>query len=194
MFDLARDEIEEPLAHARRGDEQPPEGRHFGTAGEVMEQADHVGRDHRVARQQPDVRVQPRRADVVVAGADMRVAAQPPRFLADDERDLGVRLERQAAHRDVCAGALELRCPMQVALLVETRLQLDDAGHLLARFRCLDQRANEGRVVADAVNRHLDRDGARVVRGGLDEPVDALVEAVEGMMNEQITGLNGLED
>ena len=52
---------------------------------------------------------------------------------------------------------------MQVALFVETGLQLDDAGHLLAGLGGPDQRADEGRVVADAVHRHLDRNGARVV-------------------------------
>ena len=69
---------------------------------------------------------------------------------------------------------------MQVALLVEPRLELDDARHLLAGFGRPDQRADERRVVADAVDGHLDRERPRVVRGRLDEALDAVLKLSYG--------------
>ena len=56
----------------------------------------------------------------------------------------------------VCAGALEFSRPVQIALLVEARLDFHDAGDLLAPFRRAYQRFDEGRVVADAISGHLD--------------------------------------
>ena len=177
-----------------RGDEQPIEVRRLGAARQVVEQADDVGGERRIAGQETDVGVEASGSHVIVPGADVRVGAEARAFLAHDQRDLRVRLERQVADGDVGAGALELGGPVQVALLVESRLQLDHAGDLLAGFGGADQRAHERRVVADAIDGHLDRHRLRVVSGRFDELLDAVLEALVGMVHEQIAGLDHVED
>ena len=91
-------------------------------AGQVVEEVGDVGGDVGPAREQAGVGVQPRRARVVVAGADADVAADAAVLAAHDERALGVRLERGEAVHDVHAGALERACPADVARLVERAL------------------------------------------------------------------------
>ena len=136
---FAGNQFDEAFAHARRRDQQFVEMRRYGVARQMMEQVDDVGRQCRIAGQQADVRVQARRAYVIVAGADVRVAAQTGCLLANDERDLGMCLQVHVADGHVRAGALQFRRPVQVALFVEARLQLDDARDLLAGFGGLDQ-------------------------------------------------------
>ena len=97
----------------------------------------------------------------------MRVAAQPHPVLEHDQRNLGVSLEAEHAVGDVRADFLELLRPVQIARFIESCRQLDDAGDLLPRFRGLDQRTHERRVVTDAIDGHLDRQRPGVV-GRLD--------------------------
>ena len=73
-----------------------------------MEERDDVARDQRVGGQQADVLVLLGRAHVVVAGRDVRVAADAALLLADDERGLAVRLQAGDAEDDVGADLLEL--------------------------------------------------------------------------------------
>ncbi len=94
-----------------------------------------VRRQRRIARQQPDIGIEPRRLDVIVAGADVGVRAQAGALFPNHQRDLRVGLQRHVADGDVGAGPFELRGPVEVALLVKPRLQLDHAGDLLAALR-----------------------------------------------------------
>ena len=98
-----------------------------------MEQRYHVAGDDRVGREQADVLVQLRGAGVVVARADVGVAADHPVFIADNERHLAVCLEAGHPEHDVRSDALQLARPVQVALLVEAGVQLDHARDLGAR-------------------------------------------------------------
>ena len=94
--------------------------------------------------EQAEVLVQPRGLRVVVAGADVGVAAQAAvGLLADDQRELAVRLEADHAVDDVAAGLLERAGPLDVGLLVEARVDLDDDEHLLAGLGGVDQRVDE---------------------------------------------------
>ena len=168
ILDLALDQLDELGAHVHRRDEQRRERRRPRAAGQEVEQRDDVAGDRRVGREQPDVLVEPRRARVVVAGRDVRVAAHAVVLLADDERGLAVGLQAADAEDDVRADLLELPRPVQVPRLVEARVQLDHAGDLLAGLGGADQRLDERRVVADPVDGHLDRDasaGRRRPRG-----------------------------
>ena len=88
-----------------------------------------------VAREQAEVGVEARGAGVVVAGRDVRVAAEAVVVVAHDERDLRVRLEPDDAVRDVDAGALHARRPLDVRFLVEPRLELEHDRDLLAVLR-----------------------------------------------------------
>ena len=73
---LAGDQIDEPMAHARRRHQQPLKGWLCRAPGQVMKQVDDIGGDRGIARQEPDVRVESRRLDVIVARADVRVGPQ----------------------------------------------------------------------------------------------------------------------
>jgi hypothetical protein len=87
------------------------------------------------------------------------------------------------------SGPFELCGPVEVSLLVKPGLQLDHTRDLLAALGRPDQRADERRVVAHAIGRHLDGDGVGVIGGGADEVFNAVV----GMMDEQIAGADDVE-
>ena len=80
-------------------------------AGDVVEEVGDVGGDVRVGGEEADVLVDPRRRRVVVAGADVDVAAQPVALAPDDERRLRVDLQVGEAVDDVDARLLERRAP-----------------------------------------------------------------------------------
>ena len=159
-----------------------------------MKEPDHVAGEHRVCGQQTHVGVCPRRANVVVARSDVRVAAQAPGFLPDHESGFGVELQPRHAVKHFRAGLVQRPRPVQVAILVESRLQLDDARDLLAPVRSAHQRADERRVVANPVHRHLDGDGCRVIGSNADEVLNAGVEALIRMVHEHIATANRRED
>src|SRR3546814_20413070 len=65
---------------------------------------------------------------------------------------------------DVCSSDLKRRCPDQILLFIKARLDLDHGRDRLARLRRIDQRTNDGRLLASAVERLLDRHHVRVRR------------------------------
>ena len=81
--------------------------------------------------QQTEIGVDARRPLVVVAGAEVDVAAQSLRRAPDDQADLGVRLVAAHPVDDVRPGLLERARPLDIALFVEPRRQLDEHRHLL---------------------------------------------------------------
>ena len=131
---------------------------------------------------------------MVVAGADVGIAAQTARFLPHNQRSLGVRLEPRYAESDVGADALQFGRPVQVALFVEAGLDLHHAGDLLAMLCGPDQRFDKRRIVANPVSGHLDGDGLRIIGSSTDEVFHARVEAVIGMMDQHVTSLDRGED
>ena len=132
--------------------------------------------------------------DVVVAGADVHVAADAVALAAHDERHLAVRLQAHEPVDDVHAHVLERARPLDVALLVEARLELDEA----PRPPCPPPRppcsaATIGRVLADAVQRHLDGEHVRVARRLLEERDDRL-ERVVRVVQQDVALADGGED
>ena len=67
--------------------------------------------------------------------------------------------------------------------LVEARLQLDQHRDLLAGFGGLDQQIDQRRIVADAVQRHLDRHDVGSRTAVLSKPLDR-GERVERVMEQ----------
>ena len=191
---FAMDQVEQPRPHGHRSDQDGVEIGLIGVAGQVVEEIDHVVGDAMVAGEQADIGIEARGLHVVVSGADVHVAAQAPRFLAHHQRCLAVGLEPADAKGDVGADAFQFGRPMEIAFLVEARLDLHHAGHLLAPFGCPYQRFHERRVVADAVGSHLDQDRLRIIGCRTDEVLDARVEAFIRMMHQQVGGLHGGED
>ena len=90
--------------------------------------------------------------------------------------------------------AFQFGRPVQIAFLVEARLDFHDARNLLAPFCCAYQRFDERRVVADAVSRHLDGDGLRIIRCRADEMLDARVKAFVRVVYQQVCSLHGGKD
>ena len=155
-------------------------------AGDEVEQVGDVGRDVGVGGEEADVLVEPRGGGVVVAGADVDVALEPVALAADHERRLRVDLHVREAVDDVHARLLERARPLDVAPLVEARLELDDADALLAVLGRLDQRRRERRVVARAVDGRLQRRDGGILRGGAHERLDARGERVVGVLHDDV--------
>ena len=82
-------------------------------------------------------------------------------------------------------GALERAGPQQILLLVEAGLELDHRGDRLAGFGGVDQRADDRRLLAGAVQRLLDRDDVGVGRRLLEE-FDHHLEAFVGVVDEDV--------
>ncbi len=186
--DLPVDQREEPVAHGNRGDQQLGVIALERPAGQVVEQVGHVVGQRRVAGEQAEVGVEPGRLHVVVAGADVGVTAQPVVVLAHHQRRLAVGLESDHPVDDVDAGLLQRFRQVQVRLLVEAGGQLDQAGRLLARLGGGGQCVEKGRVAADAVDGHLDGQNLGILGGAADELGDAGVEALVGVVDQQVAG------
>ncbi len=77
-------------------------------AGQLGEHLVHVLAQLGIGGQQSEIGVQPRRAGMVVAGAQVGVAAQTPFFAAQHDRHLGVRLVRHHAVDDMRPHLFEL--------------------------------------------------------------------------------------
>ncbi len=93
-----------------------------------------------VGGHQAVVGVEPRGLGVVIAGAQMAIAAQAFLLAAHDHDQFCVGLEAEYAVHDVRAGFLQLGGELDVRLFVEARAQLDDDRDVLARLRGFDQR------------------------------------------------------
>src|SRR5262245_21573629 len=105
----------------------------------MVEEIGDVGSDVLVGGEEPVVLVTASGDGVVVAGAQVDVAAQPARLASYDQRRLRVNLEAGKAVDDVHAGLLERARPLDVAAFVASRLDLDETDGLLAALRGIDQ-------------------------------------------------------
>ena len=85
VLDLALDPVQQPGAERLRCDEQVLVVALAGEPGQVVEQVADVVGDAFVGGQQAEVLVHPRGLGVVVAGADVGVAADAAALVADDE-------------------------------------------------------------------------------------------------------------
>ena len=85
-------------------------------------------------------------------------------------------------------------CPLDVGLLVESRLDLDQCDDLLTRLRGVDQRVDDRGVARRAVQRLLDREHIRVGGGLFDEPLHRRGERVVGVVHEHVAVAQRRED
>ena len=123
----------------------------------------------------------------------MRVAVDAVVLLAHHQAQLAVRLQVDEAVDDVDAGRLEPVGPGDVVALVEARLQLDEHGHLLALLGGVDQEIDQRRVLADPVERHLDRDDQRIGDRGAQERLDG-DERIERVVHQVVLVADLVED
>src|SRR5581483_1510932 len=121
----------------------------MGVAGKIVKKVHHVAREFLIAGQQAEVGVEACSLYVIVPGPNVDIAAQPSGLLAHDQRGLRMGLESTYAECDMRAHTLQLGCPVQVPLFVESCLDLHDTSDLLAMLRGANQRLHEWRVIAD---------------------------------------------
>src|SRR5262249_51867053 len=95
-------------------------------------------------RHQPEVRVKPSGAVVVIARREMDVAADATARAAGDEQDLRVRLVVAHPLEHVCARLLPTGRPPDVGLFVEARQELDEDRDLLPALGGAREGANHG--------------------------------------------------
>ncbi len=164
-----------------------------GQPGELLEQQVHIVADVRIGGDQAQVGVGPCGTTVIVAGAQMHVTAQLAAFAAHDQQHLGVGLEPDHAVDDLHTGLLQAVGQAEVGFLIEARAQLDDDGDVLAIACGLDQRIDDQRILAGAVQGLLDRQHVRVDRGLLDH-VQHGGERIEGMVQQHVPARDDLED
>ncbi len=110
-----------------------------------------------------------------------------------DQRDLAVGLEADEAVDDVHARVLQRARPLDVGRLVEARLQLDDGRDLLAVLGGADERADDGRVGAGAVERLLDGEHVGIV-GRLRDELDHVLERLVGVLQQDVALGDDAED
>ena len=106
---------------------------------------------------------------MVIARAEMHVAAQFLLFAAHHHQHLGVGLVSDHAVHHMRADRLQTPCPVDVGFLVEARQQLHHHRDFLAALRRRDQRFHQFGIGARAVHRLLDGDHVRIAGGLLDE-------------------------
>ena len=104
-----------------------------------------------------------------------------------------MRLQPDHAVDHVRAGFLEPPRPLDVVRLVETRAQFDQRRHLFAGVGGIDQRLDDRRIAARAIERDLDREHLRIGRRALDQLHHRVVTFV-GMMEQNILPPHRLED
>ena len=168
--------------------------RRLREAGEVVEEVGDVVHHLLAAREQPDVGVEPCRGGVVVAGADVGVAAQAVALASHHQTQLGVGLEPGQAVHHVHAGTLEGLGPADVALLVEPGLQLHQAHGALAALGRADERGHDGRVARRAVERLLDGHHVGILRRLAHEPRHAGLERVVRVVHQDVAAADLVED
>src|SRR3989442_14337484 len=112
--------------------------RRMTRSGQLVEQRVHIGGDTRISGEETDVGIDQRGIGVVVAAADVAIAADSSiSGSPHDQGELGVRLQAHESGENVDAVAPQASVPADVARLVESRFELDDHGYILARERRL---------------------------------------------------------
>ncbi len=115
-------------------------------ARQRVEEVGDVLSDIFAAGQQRKIFVDPRRRGVVVAGAQVDVAAEAVALAAHHQRYLRMRLQIHLAIDHMHARALQHARPLNVVLFVEARLQLHQHRNLLAQIVGLQQRLDDLRI------------------------------------------------
>src|SRR5438105_14369646 len=113
---------------------------------------------------------------------------------ADDQGELGVRLEAHESGDDVNAVSLQASGPADVTRLVESRFELDDYRYILPRERCPPERVRDGRRSSWAIQRELDRLNGWVFRRLGDEPLKAARKGVVRVMDQHVVLVELLGD
>ena len=144
----------------------------------MIEKVADILADFLVAGKQAEVGVNASSEGIVIAGAQVKIPADGIAFSAHDHGHLGVYLDAGKAVHHVHAFALQLLRPLNVTLLVEASLQFKQTGHLNAVLNGVEQRLDNRRIAAHAVERHLDSEDIWIFRRGAQQ-IDYRLERFE---------------
>ena len=186
-LDLVLDAPHDPAPHAVGRHEQAPVRGLARVAGERVEQVGEVRADRRVGGEHPDVLVQPRGLRVVVAGADVAVAADrrcPPG--APRARSCSASSAPPARRRRARPRFSSSRAQRMLACSSNRALISTSATTCLPAAAASIERVDDGGVAGGAVERLLDRQHVRVGRGLLDEALHARGERVVGVVHQHV--------
>ena len=151
--------------------------------GEVVEDFRQPLANPFVAGKQAEIGIKPGRARMIVAGADMGIAAQPVIVLSHHQDHLAVGLQAHNAVGYMDAVLLQPARPADIGGLVETRLEFDHHGDLLAVARRVDQIVYDPGPGRGAVQGHLDCQNlgilARLAHEALHGGAEGLVGVVQ---------------
>src|SRR3546814_17607717 len=100
---------------------------------------------------------------MVVARTEVALGAVALLLAPNDHRRLGVGLPVDEAVDDLHAGPLQRIGPEEILLLVEAGLELDHSGYRLPSFGSVDEGADDGGLLAGAVERLLDSEHVRIL-------------------------------
>jgi hypothetical protein len=98
----------------------------------------------RLGGQITEVRVGPRRARMIIAGAKVDVMTEPVAVAPHNQQHLAVRLQSDDAVNDVGPGFFETARPLNVHRLVEAGAQFHDGRDLFARGGGINERLDDG--------------------------------------------------
>ena len=161
--------------------------------GELLEHPLHVGGKVDIAGQQAEIRVDPGRTGMVVAGAEVGVPAQLGTFPADHENHLGVGLVADDAVDHLGTGLLEVVRQFDVGGFVESRPQLDDDQHFLAPVGGVQEDLDRRRVGARAVQGLTDRQDVGIL-GRAAQEVEYRHEGMERVVQQDVARADRRED
>ena len=148
---LAGNHVEHALFQGERRMQQFFHAQRLAHADQLAEQLAHVFTQSVVGGQQAVVGVELGVAGVVVAGTQVRVTHDLPRLAAQNQHHLGVGLEADHTIDHHRTGSLQAAGQLQVGLFVKARTQLDHRSHFFTVTCCINQRINDFRVGAAAV-------------------------------------------
>ena len=154
-------------------------------AGEEVEEGRGVVGHRLVGGEEAEVGVDEGRGRVVVAGAEVDVAADLLAFLANDHRQLAVGLEVHEAEHDVNAGAFHLPGPDDVVGLVEAGFELDERGDVFAIVGGFGEGFDDGAIAAGAIESLLDGQHVRIA-GGLRDEFDDRREGIVRVVEQDV--------
>jgi len=164
-----------------------------GVAGEVVEEVCGVGTEVFVDGHETQVGVETGGDSVVVACAEVGVAADLVAFFADYKQELGVDLQAQQAIDDVDALGFQTSGPFDVGFFVEAGFEFYQHGDLFAALVGFQEAIDDRRVAADPVEGHFDGEDGGVL-GGLAQEVDYGIEGIEGVVEEDVAFADHAED
>ena len=171
-FCFSGDEVEEFRLHGGGCGDEALEAEELRAAGDGVEEEGGVVAVFRFAGQVGEVRVKAGGGFIVVAGAEVDVAAEVSGLSADDEADFCVGFQAFDAIDDLCAGALEFVRAGEISGFVEAGFEFDECGDVFAIFSGFDESVDDSGFAGGAIEDLFDGDDVGVLGGFLDEAED----------------------